>query len=422
MFPEVIKTRPPSVSTAVVKYTYRYNGNTIIGDTNVTSAQLGESNLVHCVGPRKWPKPDDEFKVVLNRFRARKTTQFCSEDTITTKVNSYPDYWATISGPLAGYNFPSVPMGAANVMPPDSWNQDAAVAALIKAYEDVVAMEVGIGLIWAEAAETASFLKNPVAQLSKLYKEWFKAAKYASLARRYGGYSKAALEALSSSWLSFRYGIVPLVMDIQSILDVTSSLLNTEKLYRAKGRSPVVTLGSSSKVIKYSIVGITMEWDQKTTKEVVANARVYFKVTNSATKLSLMLDKLGLSPHMVPSLIYEKIPYSFVLDWVVNVGDWLAAVTPKSNYETIANCVTCKTVTTIERTSRSVVDTYKNSYPRCASKMVSTTEVVDRQVDLPFPSLPPVVVNLRDFRRVIDAIFLVWQRLPKRYGQKPKGV
>jgi hypothetical protein len=48
-----------------------------------------------------------------------------------------------------------------------------------------------------------------------------------------------------------------------------------------------------------------------------------------------VLASWGLSPTQVASIIYEATPFSFMLDWAVNLGTWIRAVEPKPHVEVV---------------------------------------------------------------------------------------
>jgi hypothetical protein len=55
-----------------------------------------------------------------------------------------------------------------------------------------------------------------------------------------------------------------------------------------------------------------------------------------------LVERSGLHLSNLPSSIWEAIPFSFVADWVINLGDWIRAVTPKAGVKILATGVTVK--------------------------------------------------------------------------------
>jgi hypothetical protein len=65
-------------------------------------------------------------------------------------------------------------------------------------------------------------------------------------------------------------------------------------------------------------------------------------------------DVFGLSFKEIPITAWELVPYSFVIDWFVNAGDYIQAVTPKlgvkvlGSWSTTEDEIVTKTTTTLE--------------------------------------------------------------------------
>lgn len=132
------------------------------------------------------------------------------------------------------------------------------------------------------------------------------------------------------------------------------------------------------------------------------------------------LEQLGLDPLMLPNTLYQIIPLSFVVDWGIDIGSWIQAHRPRPGYVYMGNCVTCKTTRTTtwaNIATKSIYADYSNA-PLTSSKGFMVDETIDRQVNLPLPSTPQIGNGLSGLARSVDALSLIWQRMPKLLSKR----
>jgi hypothetical protein len=55
-------------------------------------------------------------------------------------------------------------------------------------------------------------------------------------------------------------------------------------------------------------------------------------------------NSYGLGLENIPSAIWEVIPYSFIIDWFVNAGDYIKACTPKADVKVLAEWTTTEVI------------------------------------------------------------------------------
>lgn len=120
-------------------------------------------------------------------------------------------------------------------------------------------------------------------------------------------------EVASDLWLEFHFGWVPLVKDIGAAIDVLQKPFNP---VAAKGRGKATaTSGSKPSPLSYG-VSDTHKW----TSRVQLIAEVH--VSNPNLYLA---NQLGLvNPAIV---VWELVPFSFVVDWFTNVSSFLSQCT-----------------------------------------------------------------------------------------------
>lgn len=129
-----------------------------------------------------------------------------------------------------------------------------------------------------------------------------------------------------STWLLYRYGITPLASDVAGIRDVLESGLDTplRRTYRISKHGTDV----SSRKLFFSGKTVGSVHTFRDT-----HLRHFANVEYTSANLK-GLTQLGLTN---PALLaWEVIPYSFVIDWFVNIGDYLSSLDALTGVSRIA--------------------------------------------------------------------------------------
>lgn len=169
---------------------------------------------------------------------------------------------------------------------------------------------VNLGQIIAERRQTADTVYSAVKRLVT-----------ALLAAKRGDFGKAARtifpqdsKQLANDWLLFQYGILPLMSDLQGIVKHAT---RPEKPLRFTERA------SRKEIVDKSFVTNTSNGFRcKTTVslkyEITVKHQAHLEVTFPAAR---PLAELGLTN--LASLGWEVLPWSFVIDWFLPIGDYL---------------------------------------------------------------------------------------------------
>ena len=157
-----------------------------------------------------------------------------------------------------------------------------------------------------------------------------------------GKYSlKQLLDDASKGWLIWRYGVRPLISDIQSACEAYN---RRAKLKFRKSARPSGTWGEP-----YTLPIKVMTKPTETTKLPLSVGRVFsdsalkgrYVITTDYEYESLMMlyrDDLGfMGVEDAVKVAWELVPCSFVFDWFINVSKWLEMIdTPTGATERIA--------------------------------------------------------------------------------------
>lgn len=180
------------------------------------------------------------------------------------------------------------------------------------AHANIRAPEIELGVMVAEARES---FKTLVEKYDKLVKLLITAGKKAQKASKPADYATR----LSNEWLRMRFGVEPLMRDIQDLINLSIPL------FRKRVREFGVAESTAVKTLTRSTsIGIAypfrVEYTAVYTLQSVLRSTVFVDyeadnpILRSAKALGL-LNPLG--------IIWEATRLSFVFDWLINVGQWI---------------------------------------------------------------------------------------------------
>lgn len=177
---------------------------------------------------------------------------------------------------------------------------------------------IDLGVSLGEYRETANLVAGSMVNAARLYRDIrkhpFKVAKDVV-----SGYTKnptAAAKAAANAWLGYSYAVKPLMRDCWGAVEALTKGLGADV--------PVHVIKTSH---KDSLSGDSSyqggSYRVHITGSVKGSGRMIFYVDNPFT---FTLDQLGVTNPF--SLAWELIPFSFVVDWFLPVGDMLRSVVP----------------------------------------------------------------------------------------------
>jgi hypothetical protein len=182
----------------------------------------------------------------------------------------------------------------------------------------------------AEFNKTAKLVDRPVTQLKYEVEQ-------AKRRKNRGRFSrlKTVGEFISSNWLKYRYGITPLVLTANELVKLATEV---KKGPRITARGSTTDSASDSGTSAASAYFWDVDFDWYASLDVHVRAGVLYEQQFTT------LQRAGLYVSDIPAVAWELIPYSFVADWLVNTGDVISALTPKSNVRELARWTTVQQV------------------------------------------------------------------------------
>jgi len=242
---------------------------------------------------------------------------------------------------------------------PGAWLQSAAE---IKALAKLQDQDVDFGVLFAEADETAKTIATTMTRIAREVVAFRK--KRPDLWRRVvrnqnGGRRQLSryvnspdpdralkarkgkrkrrtsrVDEIPSQWLALQYGWKPMMSDVLGAMAALDHRARSPKW----DRRVEATVSTSSSTVDYFssgwpfyLAGIAVT----NTYTVKGKVILYYKLRNPELAL---LSTLGLINPAV--IVWEKLRYSFVVDWFVPVGPWLNALTADAGYDFVDGCYT----------------------------------------------------------------------------------
>jgi len=234
----------------------------------------------------------------------------------------------------------------------------------------------------------------------------------AARASQRGRIARYALTSASSLWLQYRYGIKPIIADMEHILKTLRNF--SSRLERRSTRSSKSLYGTS--IVTGSMLiptNVQVDWTCSVEDRVTVRAMSLDEIDTTFYK------EVGFGEKSLATLPWELVPYSFVVDWFLNVGDYLNALVPAGNgWKALGSCMTVDRVTTSVYTPTKTVNKGSNFH---LVDPVTGSVGVTLHSKVRGPMSSPGIVVKSDFRldnvtRVTDGLSLLAQRFTDVFG------
>lgn len=249
-----------------------------------------------------------------------------------------------------------------------------------------------------EAKETLAFLRNPLRGILQLGK---------SLRKGYRrGRGMSLVNYLSGQWLEYRYAIMPLVGMASDFLKVIHDKVGDGTvLYAVHSGSKRFDLSEP----KVSIVSGPYNFGP-TPDELFGTKTVETRVRPGVVCWVRLNEgfgsRWGLRASDIPSTMWELIPYSFMVDWVFGVGDYIRAITPNGDQRVLSSAASLciETSTHLQGTALRIQGLDGFNLRPCATSAKYTRKVLLRETNPPLPLLPQLNGTILNWKRSLDLI------------------
>lgn len=149
---------------------------------------------------------------------------------------------------------------------------------------------------------------------------------------------KDILNVLSSKWLELQFAWGPLLQDIQGLIEIAPHLESATQMPRVTGRRVLMRSFDNQEEIKN--VGSTpygpfLQTKVSSKSQTTVLCRTDWTVGNPNL---YMLSMLGLVNPL--EVVWDKIPFSFVIDWFIPIGTWISAMTADTGLNYLGGSIT----------------------------------------------------------------------------------
>lgn len=268
----------------------------------------------------------------------------------------------------------------------------------------------------AQISQTLDLLKSPVKHLFRLYKKAeheLKSSRKGNYRRDLGNVSDTPLSKTYGAankggglYLSYRYGILPLLRDIESIMKGLKSRTGTVRKTTRASLEDSYSSNTENTIVRDEltlVVGI-----QKTD---YVKVRAY----SYDEYVADLGNNLGFTTKGFLRVPWEIIPLSFVEDWFTNFSDYLYAFAPVPGYKMLSSgvSITRQSSLTYNALKTSITPAHQNGLTLIRPVSGSYTYRVFSKVRTPGLQFPTLNIK-HDFKfdkatRIADAIALLGQ-------------
>lgn len=323
-----------------------------------------------------------------------------------------------------------------------AWSDSAAEAALLKAYADFYANDLNLNEYIVEWSQVINLLKDPYRtslRFMHLMDRWTRrnswiwvpshvvrtmtngdvlvskqplgAALMSMRSKRLIRPDEVAMPVLNDAanrWLQYRYGIAPLMDDIQTVINLATVARPKSSSKTGNGRHKIQAKTDRSEMtLRRGPLNLTF-------KRVRSYGQFY-----SACVFGRIVGKepstfrYGLHSSQWLRCFWNGIPYSFVVDWAVNIDTWLTSQINVPWLQVDGNCVTAKRYDRLVSTCVKVVEVYAKRLGVITGAPVASRkiETIERRVGLDRPTLPVLGGAWSKLKNLLTGEALIWSKI-----------
>lgn len=275
-----------------------------------------------------------------------------------------------------------------------------------KLYDQLKSQDFNAAVTLAQIGETSKTISDVAVMAAKLLVA-FKKGDVRS-AQKVLATLAGSKKAVSSSYLQYTYGIAPLLGDIdgaaRALAELPSMLSYVKVKAKTKRELPLYELILEDTDTAYTAIRITGSIELKS----LAN----FKVVGVASRDASLV---GISKTSLLEVGWELIPYSFVVDWLLPIGNYLESLSATAGLEIdwMTETIVVREHVTVVRELKNrerVVDGSTRINSGGGSFAASSSRVkVTRSFTSLAPPVIPVVKNPFSGKHLLNAAALITQ-------------
>lgn len=192
---------------------------------------------------------------------------------------------------------------------------------MLKALSKIADAKTNLAVMYAEKAKTADLIYGTANRIYRAMSS-FRRGRFKETAK----ILNLTPGTVHKTWLEYKYGWMPLLMDVKNSAEFFAQQQVGRPLsfsVNAKTEDPIRYLSGAMPGFNRNGFDTNLETLTYTTDQVkTCRVKIWCEITNPHLS---QLQQLGVTN---PALIaWELVPYSFVFDWFISVGDWLQGLT-----------------------------------------------------------------------------------------------
>lgn len=191
-------------------------------------------------------------------------------------------------------------------------------AVIVKALGKIADAKVNIPVALAEAKKTSDLIYDTARRIDRAYRA-FRKGRVGDMARELNITPKR----VHKTWLEYKYGWMPLLMDVKGSAEffAQQNVVRPLRFVVTAKEKVAMTISDNITYVPWGGLPTDVAYEQFDAL-IEMKAKIWCEL--SSPHLT-ELQQLGLTN---PALVaWELVPFSFVFDWFVSVGDWLTGLT-----------------------------------------------------------------------------------------------
>jgi hypothetical protein len=270
--------------------------------------------------------------IVLSDVQLSRFKRSYIPGTFSKPYDPYTGVGVEVHGDLAGY-FVEPSVGGV-ILPLGTIQQEL----LMRCYSQMYASDMMAGESLGELGETVAMLHRPLGKARDLLSRMLGRANRSMRKGRY----RLMAEASQEAWLQGRYGLTPLLMDMQTIfkrsLEARGAIYKRPNLVVRHGKTQSgSTTGTIPRQNPWPMLLTEGEWS--CTAQRKTSAGVIYCHYDSRSDDSIASIMGSRARDVIPT-IWNLMPRSFVVDWFIGIGDWLQVISPEPRINVLGNWIT----------------------------------------------------------------------------------
>jgi hypothetical protein len=178
-------------------------------------------------------------------------------------------------------------------------------------------------VILGEFDEAMHLLRNPLEGVLRLHKE------LREIPKRYKGSEKQIAQALANLHLQWNFGVKPMLADIKAGIKAYNKVISRRRYSLVKRSQSMEVSNSTTHVTNtYTTAGGFLSWKVKTTTTQRQTLSSEFSALYRMKRLGSKIpdpSSFGFGVESLVASTWELIPWSFVADYFINIGQTIEA-------------------------------------------------------------------------------------------------